>query len=88
MYLEPPISKLLKKIFHRSSCFFMTYANNWSKKFYAKKQRNRRQNNFLLKPPAREHVNFLNLQMYLEPPISKLLKNFSTFQLFLYDVRQ
>ena len=74
MYLEPPISKLLKKFFHRSSRFFITYANNWSKKFYAKKQRNRRQNNFPLKPPAREHVNFLNIQMYLEPPISKLLE--------------
>ena len=67
----------------------MTYANNWSKKFYAKNHRNRRQNNFPFKPPACVHVNFLNLQMYLDPPISLLKKTFSlVFQLFLYDVRQ
>ena len=68
----------------------MTDANNWSKKSYAKKHRNRRQNNFPLKAPACVHIIFLSLQMYLDPPISLfVIKTFSlVFQLFLYDVRQ
>ena len=67
----------------------MTYANNWSIKLYAKKHRNRRQNNFPLKAPACVHIFFVSLQMYLDPPTSLLMKAFSlVFQLFLYDVRQ
>ena len=87
-YLEPTISKNIEKFFQRFSCFFMTDANNWSKKSYAKKHRNRRQNNFPLKAPACVHIICLSLQMYLDPPISLLMKTFSlVFQLFLYDVR-
>ena len=81
--------EIIGKIFQRFSCFFMTYANTWSKKIYAKKHRNRRQNNFPLKAPACVHIIFFSLQMYLDPPISLLMEAFSlVFQLFLYDVRQ
>ena len=55
------------------SCFSMTYDRNGQKIFYTENTKNRRQNNLPLKPPACVHVNFLNKQMYLEPPISFLL---------------
>ena len=42
---------------------------------------NRRQNIFPLKPPACVLVNFLNPQMYLEPPISILVKLYSSVSL-------
>ena len=61
MYLEPPISKILKNFSNVSVVFFMTDANNWSKKSYAKKHRNGRQNNFPLKAPACVHTyNFFD----------------------------
>ena len=68
----------------------MMYVNNRSKKFSSEKHKNRSRNIVPLKPPACLHVNFLNPQMYLEPPISLfVIKTFSlVFQLFLYDVRQ
>ena len=53
--------EIIEKFFQPFSCLFMTDANNWSKKSYAKKHRNRRQNNFPLKAPACVHTyNFFD----------------------------
>ena len=62
--------------------FSMTYINNWPKKFFTEKHKNRRQNNVPLKPPACVHVNFWNPLMNLEPPISDFKKFFPAFQFF------
>ena len=87
MNLEPRISDL-KDFFPAFQFFSMTYINNWPKKFFTEKHKNRRQNNVPLKPPACVHVKFWNPLMNLEPPISDLRKKFPSVSVFLYDVHQ